>query len=112
MSNTTRSQKIGWVIFALGGLYMFGLGWLYSWRVVGAANQVDPHAYFNLLGSIWAWSVPLGAFIVATGAALTAKAERRIQWLLGFQLFRTIGIPPVTSSFPELNNIHSITTND
>lgn len=82
MNNTTTSQKIGWVIFAIGALYMFGLGWLRSWWVVSAANQVGPHAYFSLLGFIWAWSVPLGAFIVAFGAALTAKVERRIQWLL------------------------------
>lgn len=82
VSKTSISQKIGWAIFVIGGLYMIGLGWLYSWRVVAAANQAGPQAYFTLLGSIWAWSVPLGAFVVAIGAALTAKAERRVQWLL------------------------------
>ncbi len=82
VSKTSISQKIGWVIFVIGALYMVGLGWLRSWWVVASANQVGPHAYFNLLGNIWAWSVPLGAFIVAIGAALTAKAERRILGLL------------------------------
>jgi hypothetical protein len=81
-SNTSTSQKIGWVVFTIGGLYMLGLGWLYSWRVVPAANQFGSEAYSGWLGFLWSLSVPLGAFIVAIGAALTARAERRVFWLL------------------------------
>jgi hypothetical protein len=81
-TNTLTSQKIGWAIFMIGGLYMFGLGWLYSWRVVPAANQVGSDAYSSLLGFLWALSVPLGAFIVAIGAALAARVERRVFWVL------------------------------
>jgi hypothetical protein len=81
-SNTTTSQKIGWGVFTFGVVYMLGLGWLYSWRMVPAANQIGSAAYTSLLGSIWALSVPLGAFIVAIGAALVARVERRIFWLL------------------------------
>jgi hypothetical protein len=81
-SNTSTSKKIGWVVFTIGGLYMFGLGWLYSWWVVPAANQFGSAAYAGLLGFLWALSVPLGAFIVALGAALIARVERRIFWLL------------------------------
>ncbi len=80
--NTSTSQKIGRVIFAIGAVYMFGLGWLYSWRVVPAANQFGNDAFAGLLGFIWALSVPVGAFIVAIGAALTARVERRVFWLL------------------------------
>jgi hypothetical protein len=80
--NTSTSQKIGWVVFTIGGLYMLGLGWLYSWWMVPAANQFGSDAYSNLLGFIWALSVPLGAFIVAIGAALVARVERRVFWLL------------------------------
>jgi hypothetical protein len=82
MSNTSTSQKIGWVIFTIGGLYMFGLGWLYSWRMVPATNQFGSSAYSGLLGLLWQLSVPLGAFIVAIGAALIARAERRVLGLL------------------------------
>jgi hypothetical protein len=81
-TNTSTSQKIGWAIFTIGGLYMFGLGWLYSWWVVPAANQVGSDAYSSLLGFLWALSVPLGAFIVVIGAALVARVERRVFWLL------------------------------
>ena len=80
--NTSTSQKIGWVVFMIGAVYMIGLGWLYSWRMVPAANQFGSDAYSGLLGLIWALSVPLGAFIVAIGAALVARAERRVIWLL------------------------------
>lgn len=81
-SNTSTSQKIGWMIFAIGGMYMLGLGWLYSWWVVPAANQLGSDALSGLLGLIWALSVPLGAFIVAIGAALIARVERRVLWQL------------------------------
>jgi len=81
-SNRSITQKIGWVIFMIGAVYMIGLGWLYSWRVVPAANQYGSDAYSNLLGFVWALSVPLGAFIVAIGAALIARVERRVFWLL------------------------------
>ena len=82
MSNISTSQKIGWVIFTIGVVYMFGLGWLYSWRMVPAANQSGSDAYSSLLGFVWALSVPLGAFVVAIGAALVARIERRVFWLL------------------------------
>jgi hypothetical protein len=82
MSNTSTSQKIGWVIFTIGGLYMLGLGWLYSWWMVPAANQFGSSALNGWFGFLWSLSVPLGAFIVAIGAALTARAERRVAWLL------------------------------
>jgi hypothetical protein len=81
-SSTSTSQKIGWVVFAIGAVYMFGLGWMYSWRMVPAANQFGRDAYSGLLGLVWALSVPLGAFIVAIGAALVARVERRVIWLL------------------------------
>jgi len=81
-AHTSTSQKIGWVIFTIGAVYMVGLGWLYSWWMVPAANQIGSDAYSSLLGFIWALSVPLGAFLVAIGAALTAKVERRVFWLL------------------------------
>jgi len=80
--NNSTSQKIGWIVFLIGALYMLGLGWLYSWWVVPAANQAGTEAYSGLLGFLWALSVPLGAFIVAIGAALIAQVERRVIWLL------------------------------
>lgn len=79
---TFTSQKIGSTIFAIGAVYMFGLGWLYSWQVVPTANQFGNSALPGFLGFIWALSVPLGAFIVAIGAALAARVERRVLWLL------------------------------
>ncbi len=81
-TNTSTSQKIGWVVFIIGALYMFGLGWLYSWRMVPAANQSGSDALINLVGFIWARSVPLGAFIVAIGAALIARVERYVLLLM------------------------------
>jgi hypothetical protein len=95
-ANTSISQKIGSAIFVIGAIYMFGLGWLYSWRVVPAANQVGSEAYSSLLGFIWVLSVPLGTFIVVIGAALAARVERRvlgqlILLLLLFTAWRIVG---------------------
>jgi hypothetical protein len=82
MSNTSTSQKIGWLIFTIGAVYMLGLGWMYSWRMVPAANKFGSVAFSGFLGFLWALSVPLGAFIVAIGAAMIARVERRVLWLL------------------------------
>jgi hypothetical protein len=81
-NNNSASQKIGWIVFWIGAIYMLGLGWLYSWWVVPAANQFGVEAYSGFVGFLWALSVPLGAFIVAIGAALVAQVERRTFWLL------------------------------
>lgn len=97
---TSISQKIGWVIFAIGAVYMFGLGWLYSWRVVPAANQYGSNASSGWVGFTWYLSVPVGAFIVAIGAALIARVERRVVWLLVllFVLFTAWGIVGTTNT--------------
>ena len=79
-NNLSTSQKVGWVIFIIGVVYVIGLGALYSWRMVPAANQFGQEALAGLVGTLWALSVPLGAFIVAFGAALIAKVERRVLW--------------------------------
>ena len=50
--------------------------------MVPAANQVGAEAMAGMVGFMWALSVPLGAFIVAIGAALIAQVERRVFWLL------------------------------
>jgi hypothetical protein len=81
-SNTSISQRIGWVMFAFGAAYMVGLGWLYSWWMVPMANQLGTEALSGWVAFLWQLSVPLGAFIVAIGAALTARVERRVLWLL------------------------------
>ncbi len=82
-SNTSTSQRIGWVIFVIGAIYMFGLGWLYSWKMVPMANQLGSAAYASSLsGFMWGLSVPVGTFIVAIGAALVAKAGRHVVGLL------------------------------
>jgi hypothetical protein len=80
--NNSTSQKIGWIVFFIGALYMFCLGWLYSWWMVPAANQSGAEAMAGFVGFMWALSVPLGAFIVAIGAALIAQVERRTFWVL------------------------------
>ncbi len=78
----STSQRIGWIVFWTGAIYMLGFGWLYSWWMVPAANQSGPSAMASLVGFIWGLSVPLGAFIVAIGAALIARVERRVLGLL------------------------------
>lgn len=81
-TNISTSQKIGLAIFTIGAIYMFGSGWLYSWKVVPAINNFGWDAMPGLVGFLWGLSVPLGAFIVAIGAALSAGVERRVFWML------------------------------
>jgi len=75
---TTATQKIGWVVFGTGALYMAAVGWLASWWVVpaireGGIENVPGPAFFF----IWTVSAPLGAILVAIGAALAARVACR-----------------------------------
>ncbi len=81
-SNRSTSQKMRSIVFWIGAIYMLGLGWLYSWWMVPAANRSGAAALAGFVAFMWALSVPLGAFIVVIGAALIAQVERRSFWLL------------------------------
>ena len=81
-SKTLTSQKIGWVVFGIGALYMLGMGWLYSWWMVPATREIGPENLSGAVAFIWALSAPLGSILVAVGAALIAPVERRLFWLL------------------------------
>ena len=49
-SNTSTSQKIGWVVFTIGGVYMLGLG-LVVFVVGGARGQsVWQRCLFRVVG--------------------------------------------------------------
>ena len=75
-------QKIGWVVFGIGALYMLGMGWLYSWWVVPATREIGPENLSGAVAFIWALSAPLGSVLVAVGASLIAQVEYRLFWLL------------------------------
>ncbi len=81
-SKTLTSQKIGWVVFWIGALYMLGMGWLYSWWMVPATREIGPENLSGAVAFIWALSAPLGSILVVVGAALIAQVERRLFWLL------------------------------
>lgn len=81
-SKTSTSQKIGWVVFGIGAIYMLGMGWLYSWWVVPATREIGPENLSTAVAFIWALSAPLGSVLVAVGASLFAQVERRLFWLL------------------------------
>ena len=81
-SKTLTSQKIGWVVFGIGALYMLGMGWLYSWWMVPATREIGPENLSGAVAFIWALSAPLGSILVVVGAALMAQVERRLFWLL------------------------------
>jgi hypothetical protein len=81
-SKTLTSQKIGWVVFLIGALYMLGMGWLYSWWMVPATREIGPENLSGAVAFIWALSAPLGSILVVVGAALMAQVERRLFWLL------------------------------
>jgi hypothetical protein len=96
MNRSSALQKIGWFVLAIGVIYMLGSGWLYSWWMVPEIERSGAAAMTNLRGMLWGLSVPIGVFIVAIGAALIGKVERRAFWLLVlvtilFVLWRVVG---------------------
>ena len=84
----TGAQKAGWWIFGFGALYMFLIGWLLSWWVVPTIRQSGleslPGTLFFLF---WQLAAPLGALLVAIGAAFIGRVERsRIAVIIGGSL--------------------------
>lgn len=76
-SEKTTSPKAGWVVFGFGALYMLLMGWLSSWWVVPTVRQLGleglPGTAFFF---VWQLAAPLGALLVAIGAAFIARVER------------------------------------
>jgi len=70
------SQKAGWVIFGIGALYMLLMGWLSSWWVVPVIRDSGltglPGTVFFF---IWQLAAPVGALLVAIGAAFVGRIE-------------------------------------
>lgn len=76
-SERTNSTKAGWWIFGSGALYMLLLGWLSSWWVVPVIRRnglegLPGTAFFYF----WQVAAPVGALLVAIGAAYVAGVER------------------------------------
>ena len=76
-SERRTSLKAGWVIFGFGALYMLIMGWLSSWWVVPTIRQIGleglPGTAFFFF---WQLAAPVGALLVAIGAAFIAGVER------------------------------------
>jgi len=91
-SETTTSQKAGWAVFGIGALYMLLMGLLSSWWVVPVIRQTGleglPGTAFFF---VWQLAAPVGALLVAIGAALVARVERpRKAVIIGGSLIVTI----------------------
>ncbi len=101
---TTKFQTAGWVIFGLGALYMLLMGWLSSWWVVPVIRQsglegLPGTAFFFL----WQLAAPVGALLVAVGAAFIARVERaRKAIIIGGSLVVTVWLAFSIGAFKQV----------
>jgi ABC-type microcin C transport system permease subunit YejB len=71
----TLLQKTGLVVFGIGVVFIFAVGWFYSWWMVPAIRE---HGFQNIpvpgiVSFIWGLSTPVGALIVLAGAGMYAQ---------------------------------------
>jgi hypothetical protein len=91
-SERTTSPKAGKVIFGIGAIYMLMIGWLSSWWVVPTIRQsglegLPGTAFFF----VWQLAAPVGALLVAIGAAFIGGVERsRKAVIIGGSLVVTV----------------------
>ena len=73
-----NSQKIGLIVFVIGALYMVLVGFILSWWYVPAIMDVGMNnlEFPGILTLFWSLSAPLGAVLVAIGAAIYAQVKR------------------------------------
>ena len=101
---TTKFQTAGWVIFGLGALYMLLMGWLSSWWVVPVIRQsglegLPGTAFFFF----WQLAAPVGALLVAVGAAFIARVERaRKAIIIGGSLVVTVWLAFSMGAFKQV----------
>lgn len=101
---TTKFQTAGWVIFGLGALYMLLMGWLSSWWVVPVIRQsglegLPGTAFFFF----WQLAAPVGALLVAVGAAFIARVERaRKTIIIGGSLVVTVWLAFSIGAFKQV----------
>ncbi len=110
MHSKSSKAIIGKVLFLIGAALMFGLGFLASWWFVPAIREVgfQNPAVPGGLSFIWGLSAPLGAILVAIGAALYAQAERRLIVLLILGSLLAIAVSatwPIREPVPPLYGI-------
>jgi len=104
-SQRTTSQKAGWGIFGIGTLYMLLMGWLSSWWVVPVIRQAGleglPGTAFFFF---WQLAAPVGALLVAIGAAWVAGVERpRKAIIIGGSLVVTIWLIVSMGAFKQVS---------
>jgi hypothetical protein len=111
-SKTLTSQKIGLVVFAIGGLYMFGLGWLigfiffvvaawYLCGVFGIGNFVLRPELADR------FSVPVGSTINAASVVMVLLV---LGW--GFTYVGQLVSRPVPALEPEIEKVPQIVPAD
>ena len=104
-SERTTSIKAGWGIFGFGALYMLLMGWLSSWWVVPTIRQAGleglPGTAFFF---VWQLAAPVGALLVAIGAAFVASVElSRKAAIIGGSLVVTIWLVVSMGSIKQVN---------
>ena len=107
----TTSERAGWVIFGFGALYMLLMGWLASWWIVPTVRQTGleglPGTAFFF---IWQLAAPVGALLVAIGAAFIARVERPrkaiiIGGSLGVTIWLVVSMGAISQVIPAIFGI-------
>jgi hypothetical protein len=110
-SETVMPQKIGLVLFWVGAVFMFAVGFLSSWWVVPAIRESG----FNNLTApggvtlFWGISAPLGAMLAAIGAGMYARIGCRISIVMVLGSLAVIALSamwPVRTVVPALFGIN------
>jgi len=87
----TPSIIIGWILFGTGALYMLLMGWLSSWWIVPMIRQSGLQGLSGVAFFTWQLAAPVGALLVAMGAAFIGRVERsRKVIIIGGSLVVTI----------------------
>jgi len=95
----TLLQKTGLSVFGIGVVFIFAVGWLYSWWMVPAIRE---YGFQNIpvpgiVSFIWGLSTPVGALIALAGAGMYAQIPFSRLFILAPGIFLVVFLIAILS---------------
>jgi len=110
-----KKEKVGYIIFLIGAIYMTVIGWLSSWWITATLRDLTLAQITETIWAVdgaffilWSLSIPLGALFAGVGFLLYTGSKGSRILLFGIGVFLTILVVqmlPIQTHYPPIFGI-------